>query len=92
MRDFRFPRHKLADDGTLFSPGQAIATPKVIRGEILAWALELESAGLMENVAGFKDKLIVERDSTDKSRINALVPPDIVNQLRVFAGQVQFRL
>ena len=35
---------------------------------------------------------IVERSAKDPNRINVLLPPDLVNQLRVFATLVQFRL
>lgn len=88
----KYPRHKLADDGTNAAPGQAIVTPSVIRGELIALARDWESAGLVENLDQFKQDLIVERDPNDRNRINALVPPDIVNQLRVIAAKIEFRL
>lgn len=34
----------------------------------------------------------MERDRTDPNRVNALLPPDLINQLRVFAAQIQFGL
>ena len=40
----------------------------------------------------FKRFLIVERDQTDPNRVNVLLPPDLVNQLRIFAMLVEFRL
>lgn len=88
----KFPRHKLAADGTRYGVGQAIVTPSVIRLEIIALAREWEQAGLVENLDQFIADIIVERDETDANRINALVPPDIVNQFRQFAAAVQFRL
>lgn len=88
----RFPRHKLADDGTAFAPGQAIVTPKLIRAELLHLFREWEEAGLVEDFDQFDADLIVERNATDPNRVDALIPPDVVNQLRVFAGLVQFRL
>jgi phage tail sheath gpL-like len=88
----RFPRHKLADDGTLFAPGQAVATPKLIKAEILHLFREWEGAGLVEGFEQFKADLIVERSGTDPNRVDALIPPDVVNQLRDFAGLIQFRL
>lgn len=88
----KFPRHKLASDGTNFSRGQAIVTPGIIRAEIVALFRELEEAGLVEQLDQFVADLIVERDTNDPNRINALVPPDLVNQFRSFAAQVQFRL
>lgn len=88
----KFPRFKLASDGTNFSRGQAIVTPAIIRAEIVALFRELEEAGLVERLDQFIGDLIVERDASDPNRVNALVPPDLVNQFRSFAAQVQFRL
>lgn len=88
----KFPRYKLANDNTRFGPGQAIVTPSVLRGELLALMRECEEAGLVENLDQFKADLIVERDANDPNRVNALVPPDLVNQFRVFAAQIQFRV
>ena len=36
--------------------------------------------------------LVVERNATDPNRVDVLLPPDFVNQLRIFAALVQFRL
>ncbi|SOD42331.1 phage tail sheath subtilisin-like domain-containing protein [Nitrosovibrio sp. Nv4] len=88
----RFPRYKLANDGTNFAPGQAIVTPRVIRAELLGLFRELEQSGLVENFDQFKADLLVVRSNSDPNRINAVIPPDIVNQFRVFAAAVQFRL
>ncbi|MBC2655093.1 phage tail sheath subtilisin-like domain-containing protein [Pseudomonas sp. MSSRFD41] len=88
----KYGRHKLANDGTPFGDGQAIVTPLVIRGELVAAYGELERAGLVENMELFKQHLIVERDAKDPNRIAVLFPPDLVNQLRVLALSYQFRL
>jgi phage tail sheath gpL-like len=86
----KFPRMKLANDGTPFGFGQAIVTPSIIRAELIALAQDWAAAGLVENIDQFKSDLIVERDATDPNRINALVPPDIVNNFLIFAAAVQF--
>lgn len=88
----KFPRHKLADDDTRFGPGQAVLTAKIARAEIIALAYEWEEGGLVEDLDQFIADLIVERDASDPNRLNALVPPNIVNQFRSFAAAVQFRL
>lgn len=88
----KYPRHKLANDGTRFGAGQAIVTPSVIRGELLAEYADMEQLGLVENAELFAKYLIVERDGTNPSRLNVLLPPDLVNQLRIFAVLNQFRL
>lgn len=91
----RFPRHKLADDGATLPPGQPIVTPAVARSELIAlymdsWVAEgwVEPAGLED----FKLGLIVERNANDPNRLDAIIPPDLMNQFRVFAGQIQFLL
>jgi phage tail sheath gpL-like len=88
----KYPRHKLANDGTRFGPGQAIVTPNVIRGELIAEYAVMEELGLVENAEAFKKYLIVERNADNPNRLDVLVPPDLVNSLRIFAVLNQFRL
>ena len=88
----KYARHKLASDGTRFGAGQAIVTPNVIRGELIAAYGALERDGIVENTELFKQNLVVERDPNNPNRLNVLFPPDLVNQLRVFALLYQFRL
>ncbi|HGA2745960.1 TPA: phage tail sheath C-terminal domain-containing protein, partial [Enterobacter roggenkampii] len=88
----KYGRHKLANDGTRFGPGQAIVTPSVIRGELGAVYRQLEREGIVENFDLFQQYLIVERNANDPNRLDVLFPPDYVNQLRVFAVLNQFRL
>jgi phage tail sheath gpL-like len=88
----KYPRCKLADDGTRFGPGQAIVTPGTIKAELIAQYNVDEFNGLVENAQAFKNNLLVERDSNDPNRLNVLYPPDLINQLRIFAVLAQFRL
>jgi phage tail sheath gpL-like len=88
----KFPRSKLADDGTRFGPGQAIVTPNAIWAELVAQYRSDEYLGRVENGDAFKANLIVERDATNPNRVNVLYPPDLINQLRLFATLAQFRL
>lgn len=67
-------------------------TPSIIRSELIAAYSALETQGLVENMDLFKKNLIVERNATDPNRVDVLFPPDLVNQLRVFALLCQFRL
>jgi phage tail sheath gpL-like len=88
----RFPRHKLADDGTAFARGQAVVTPGTLRAEIIARFKQWEAQGLVEGVDQFKADLIVRRSPTDPNRVDAMLPPDLVNQFRVLAAQIEFLL
>ena len=88
----KFPRHKLADDGYPVSDGQAVMTPLVGKGEAVALARDWYDAGLIENFAAFKESIVSERDATDTERLNQLLQPDVINNLRVVAGKIQFIL
>jgi phage tail sheath gpL-like len=87
-----FPRHKLADDGTNFDEGQAVATPRLVKSILVATARKLEQVGILENFELFKKQVIVKRSLVDRNRINAIIPADCVNQYNVFAGSVMFTL
>jgi len=88
----KYPRHKLADNGTRFGEGQAIVTPNILAAEQLCLAREWEEAGLVEDVDQFKADLVVERDANNRNRVNALIPPNLINNFIQFAGLLQFRL
>lgn len=88
----KYPRHKLANDGTRFGAGQAVITPKVGAAEALTRFRVWEDRGLVENADAFKEGLIVERNPQDPNRLDWLLPADLVNQFRVGAVQVQFHV
>jgi phage tail sheath gpL-like len=87
----KFARSKLADDGTRFGAGQPIVTPKIIKAELVAQYAIMEEEGLVENAQAFAAATIVERSTTDVSRVNVLYAPDFINGLRVLAVLAQFR-
>lgn len=88
----KYPRHKLASDGTFFDPGQAVVTPGTLRAELISLFRDWETRGLVENFDQFKQDLIVERNSQDPNRVDMRMSPDLINQFRIFAGQIQFLL
>ncbi|MEC5343659.1 phage tail sheath subtilisin-like domain-containing protein [Brenneria populi] len=88
----KFPRMKLAANGTRFAPGQAIVTPNIIRAELIAQYTTLEANGYVQDVDGFSDGLIVEQDGRNPNRVNVLWDGVLINQLRIFAVLNQFRL
>lgn len=88
----KFSRHKLANDGTAFDPGQAIVTPNTIKAEMYAKFREWEGKGLVEGFDQFKEDLIVERNKDNPNRLDVLASPDLVNQLRIFGAKISFLL
>jgi phage tail sheath gpL-like len=88
----KYPRHKLAPDGTRFGPGQAILTPTAAKAELVSEARAAEFNGLMSNVAAFIANLVVQIDPSNPNRLQVLWPPQLMGQLRQFTLLAQFRL
>lgn len=88
----KYGRHKLVSDDASVAPGQPAIGPKGLRAEVIAWFQDCQERGWVEGLEQFKADLVLERDATDPSRVNALIPPDLVNGLRVFAAVIQPRL
>jgi len=86
----RFPRHKLAGNATPRRAGDFLVRPVDIADELIALAGDWQDAGLVEDIEQFKSELVVDRDGNDPNRVNAIVPPNLVNQFRVFAARVDF--
>ena len=85
-------RYKLANDGTRVGPGQRVVTPSTARAEAIGLFRQWERIGLVENADAFKEGLVVERNGGDPNRLDFLIPPDLVNQLRVLAASISFTL
>lgn len=88
----KYPRHKLANDGTRFGPGQAIMTPLIGKAEAISRFEQWEELGLVEGFEQFRRDLIVERNAQDANRLDFLLPPDLVNQFRVAGAKIAFLL
>lgn len=86
----QFGRHALRSDGIRVPEG--VATPSMIKARLVADYAAMERAGIVERSDLFAENLIVEIDETNPNRVNVLYPPDLVNQLRIFAVLNQFRL
>lgn len=88
----RYPRHKLANDGTMFGPGQPVITPMIGKAEALSWFRSMERLGLVENFELFKESLVCQRNASDPNRLDWLLPPDLINQFIVGGVTLQFAL
>lgn len=89
---YLIPRFKLADDSFPAQPGSKVARPKDVKAETIALFTLLYQKGLIENLDEFIDNLVVERSLTDVNRIDVLLSPDLINQFRLLAAQIQFLL
>lgn len=88
----KYPRFKLADDGTRFGDGQKVVTPKVIKAELIARFAQWELMGLVEGADAFRDGLIVERNLTDRNRLDIQMDPDLMNSFLVAGVKIKFVL
>ena len=86
----RHARQALADENP-FNVAE-VTTPRDIRNTLIHAYQGLAELGVVEDVATFAGALVVERDPNDASRVNALLPVDVVNQLRVFAANATIHL
>lgn len=81
---------KLADDGKRFNTTQRVITPSLAKAEVINRARGWEEAGLIESLT--PDDVTVTRNTTDNNRLDITLRPDIINQLRVLASVIAFRL
>lgn len=88
----RYPRHKLANDGTRVGAGQAVVTPSIGKAEALSWFQNMEELGLVEDFPAFKAGLVVERNGSNPNRLDFLLPPNLINQLVGVGASLQFVL
>lgn len=89
---FIVTRFKLADDTFPAQAGSNIATPTIIKQEIIALFTLLRDNGLIEDLDAFVDNMRVERNTTDRDRVDVLLPPDLINQFRLIATKLQYVL
>lgn len=88
----RYPRHKLANDGAQFGAGQAVITPRTAAAENVSIYKDMEEAGWVDDIDGFKREQVVERDAADRSRLNMLLPIRLIGAFRVMAAKIEYRL
>lgn len=86
----KYPRHKLAADGTDYGPGQPVMTPSLARAEYLTLFEEWQAQAWVQGFTQFAEELVVELDENDPDRLNALLGPNLIKQFFVNAAKIQF--
>lgn len=82
----RHSRQALADENPFNLP--EIATPLSVRNTLIHAYDDLVALGVLENSDLFAQYVSVTRDPNNATRLNAYLPVDVVNQLRVFAANI----
>lgn len=88
----KYPRAKLANTADRIRSGQQVITPALGRAEAVAWFLEEELDGQVENVTQFKEEVSCVRDDSNPNRLNWILPPDLINQFIVGSADLEFIL
>lgn len=86
----KYPRHKVANDGTQFGAGQPVVTPKTMKAEAISWFRDNEERGLVEDFDQFKRDVVVQRNASNPSRMDVLLPPNLINGLVDTATGINF--
>lgn len=84
-----FGRHGLKDDASDIA---GITSPSQLAEAMIHEYIFLETQGLVEHSRTFAQSLVVERNAFDADRVDAFMPIDVVNQLRVIATVVEINL
>lgn len=82
----RHARQALADDNP-FNVAE-VTTPRDIRNTLIHAYQDLVALGVAEKPEVFAQFVTVQRNALDANRVDAFLPIDTVNQLRVFAANV----
>ncbi len=89
-----FPRHLLQDDGGKIPLGLPVVTPKRMAGHIIARFDLWTDAGWVESSSRdqFIDELLVIRPDDSRTRLEADLGPNLMNQFRGMSAKVAFTL
>lgn len=86
----KYPKYKLAIDGTPIAPGQLIVTPSIIKAALVARAANVwVPAGIVMDLPTYIANLVVQINADDATRLDVLNTPRIVQGFSIFANQIQ---
>ena len=88
----RFAGAKIGRDGVNYDENQKIVTEKSIEAEIINIFDSWEERGLIEDRAAFRRSLSVMRNASDVNRVDIVLRPNVVNELRILGYDIQFIL
>ena len=87
--DAKFSRAKIVDVLPPNPSDPTMVTTSEIKAFIVSVYAELANVGLVENIDAFAAALLVQRDPNDPTRVNASLPVDVADQLRIIAALVE---
>lgn len=90
IRTLHFVRKAIQDRQRLRFPRakNSPRMPKKVRSEVLDVLYKLEQQEIIENVDGWKDRLLVVKNPQDPTYLDLKIPADVVNGLHVIRNQI----
>ena len=88
----KFSGAKIGRDGVRYRQGQKIVTEKSMEAEIISRFDAWEERGLIEDRAAFRESLQVSRHANDVNRMDIILMPNVVNELRILGVDIRFIL
>lgn len=88
----KYPRAKLANSAERMRSGQQVITPDLGKAEAVAWFLEEELDGQVENLKQFKVETVCRRSTSNPNRLEWILPTDLINQFIIGSADLQFIL
>jgi len=79
----------LVDDASQVAAGSAVIDLDIAKAQTVALYRTLVADAIVQDVDGFIDGLVFERDGSNVNRINVYCPPELTNQLHVGAFLVR---
>ncbi|MCH9844127.1 MAG: phage tail sheath subtilisin-like domain-containing protein, partial [Alphaproteobacteria bacterium] len=84
----RYPQVKVGNDSDMLRQG--VVRPKDVKAEILALAQEWVNAGLINSIDEFRQHIVVNRSQNDPGRLEIILQPELIGQLRQIFVSIQF--
>ncbi|MCH9852966.1 MAG: phage tail protein, partial [Alphaproteobacteria bacterium] len=78
----------VGNDGDMLRQG--VVRPKDVKAEILALAQEWVNAGLINSIDEFRQHIAVNRSQNDPGRLEIILQPELIGQLRQIFVSIQF--
>lgn len=88
----KYPRALLADNGAKVRSGIQVIDPNTGKAEAINIFRNWEEEGYVENIDQFKNDLICRRSTTDNTRLEWIITPQLLSQFLVGATDLNFLL
>src|SRR5690606_24662430 len=87
-----YPRHILVENGTEYGAGQPMVTPDSIKGLLINKYKSYVKKGWVQNIEGFIERLVVEINEDNPTRVDYQSEPFLATPFVMSAGKLLFHI